>query len=210
MRLLAYLPLLVLVGCVPSSEKPSQPDASTVFSTAAMHEGEAVTADEKAVAVFVIDNADNPKSVEFARWGPNVIGKEYADMVKDARAANDALNKRQDAATKTQWDAEDKAKAVHGEKPDIHPNISSVQMGFNPIDNPGNYCPPFFSAPPTTENVKAFVRVKYRAANGGGGKQMVDGIYSITQGDQPKVTLVGFGSDDWFESLKQRLNPKGP
>lgn len=33
--------------------------------------GESLTAEEQAVRAFVLDHADDPKSVEFDRWGPN-------------------------------------------------------------------------------------------------------------------------------------------
>jgi hypothetical protein len=91
-----FLPacLLIALGCSPSATSPPKADAPPAQPT---HDGDALTGEEKIVRAFILDNADDPKSVEFARWGPNVSGEQLRALIKQA---HDNL----EAAERAKWE----------------------------------------------------------------------------------------------------------
>jgi hypothetical protein len=108
--------------------------------------------DESVVRRYVLDNADDPASVEFDRWGPND---------EEGRVAG-AIEKRFQERGLTGF------------------GLAMQQMGFPP----GSHT----------------IRVRFRAKNRVGAKELVDMLYAVKDGKVVGTQINPFG-DDWIEKM---------
>jgi hypothetical protein len=75
MRRVCLLLVPILAGC-PAAEPGSPAKGDPV--NAAEQQSEPRTAAERLVRDYILDNADDPKSVAFASWGPHSLEGEFA------------------------------------------------------------------------------------------------------------------------------------
>ena len=99
--IVAGLLLFVIAGAVIIAmlTRPGSPSVQPSAATTPPGQGEALTADEKTVKAFILDNADDPKSVEFAAWGPVVSGDELRKLTAEVEARRAADPSRRDGDT---------------------------------------------------------------------------------------------------------------
>jgi len=197
-----FLPacLLIALGCSPSATPQPKADAPPAQPA---HDGDALTADEKVVKAFILDNADDPKSVEFARWGPNVSGEQLRALIKQLQDNREAAERAKWEEGKKLYDAdpakwwEEKAKweaavaKVDGLSPEPRPYPDFVAPSRAVV-------PPVFS---DAGEIDMLVRVRFRGNNRIGAKVLADAVFSVKKHNKVTLWTVNSG-DDWWEAQK--------
>jgi hypothetical protein len=159
---------------VPACNPPA-----AVLNTAP-HEGGPLSADEERVKAYVLDNAGDPKSVQFVRWGPNLSGEEYRKIVTEAAA---------------KWERYfDQLEAKRN--PDMG-DVTTLRF-----DSPAMKA----VKDPNLGNFRATVRVRSRIANQTGGMEVRDETYRVE--NDGRVLPTGEGSDNWPALLARSLAPQ--
>src|SRR5260370_36398019 len=94
--------LLIALGCSPSATPHPKADAPPAQPT---HDGDALTRDEKIVRAYILDSSNDPTSVEFSRWGPNVSGDQLRALVKQLEDSREAAERAKWEEEKNRYDA---------------------------------------------------------------------------------------------------------
>jgi hypothetical protein len=81
-RFLVLSAVLFLPACGP---RPSPQPADDAPDAARQHDGGPKTKGEEAVRAYILDNAGDPESVEFSRWGPHDLAGALRESFRDAR-----------------------------------------------------------------------------------------------------------------------------